>query len=71
MKIPTKICLADGKAFLEIVDGYLMYIGEEKFIRSLSASELRTLVASVTLAIKRGKIEEIDFLHIQPGTTVH
>lgn len=71
MKSPEKVYLVDGKVFLEIVDGYLMYIGDEKFVRSLSATELKVLVDSTMLAIKKGKVEEIDFIHIQPGTTVH
>ncbi len=48
------IYFADGKAFLEVAENYLMYIGDEEFIRALSMNELRDLAQAIMLEIKFG-----------------
>jgi len=48
------IYFADNKAFLEVAENYLLYIGDEKFIRSLDPDELWALAHATMLAIKYG-----------------
>jgi len=49
------IYFADGKAFLEVAENYLLYIGDKKFIRDLDPDELWALVHATVLAIKYGE----------------
>ena len=48
------IYFADGKVFLEVAENYLLYIGDEKFIKGLSFDELWALTHTTILAIKYG-----------------
>lgn len=70
MKNKVKICFADGKAYLEISDGCLVWIGDEKFIRSLDERQRWDLAHTYIFTIKYGRKNIKDGIFTRP-VTVH
>ncbi|MBI2003808.1 MAG: hypothetical protein HYS78_02435, partial [Parcubacteria group bacterium] len=72
MKNEPKIYFADGKAFLEISEGYPEYIGDESFIRSLDRRERRAYTRSMMLEFKNGTRNLGNAICLMPmSQTVH
>ena len=71
MKEQMNVCFFGGKAFLEVSENYLFYIGDAVFISSLSEAELRDLTESTMLEIKFGTKSMADGIHLAPSGMVN
>lgn len=67
MESQVKVYFIEGKAFLEVVEDYLLWIGDERFIHSLTRAELWDLAQSIMLEVKYGTRQPIRVV----SNTVH